>query len=137
MLASLQHPITVKNVEAIKTIQSRYYDQYEQKSIAQELIQNALNEHQVGKITVSQHLILLQVQNIKEEEVTGIIRKIQEGLLAAQECYHNKAKRIASLDNYQKHLKSHGRGFMTIFYFGWDIVTLKNKDKILIAAIKH
>jgi len=134
---SLRKPIIINGVETIKQIQSLWFDHFEQKSIAQELIQNTLNAHQEGKISVSENLILLQVQNIKEDAAADIIAKINEGLLAAKECYHNKEKRLASLEGYQKHLKSHGRGFLTIFYFGWDIVTLKNKDQILIAAIKH
>ena len=133
----LRKPIIVTSVEAIKQIQKYWKGDFEQKSIAQELVQNSLNEHQSGKISVSNNLILLQIQNIKEEDASDIVMKINEGLSAAKECYHNKEKRLASLDSYQKHLKSHGRGFLTIFYFGWDIITLKNKDQILIAAVRH
>jgi hypothetical protein len=122
---------------AIKQIQQAYKENYEQKSIAQELIQNSLNEKQYGNISISNNLILLQIQNIKEEEATDIVAKINEGLIAARECYHNKEKRLASLEMQRKNLKSHGRGFLTIFYFGWDVVTLKNKGQVLIAAIKH
>jgi len=134
---AIRKPIEINGPEAIKRIQQLWKDRFEQKSIAQELIQNSLNENQKGKISVSDNLILLHVQNIKEEDVAEIVKKINEGLSAAQECYQDKNKRIASLENYQKHVKSHGRGFLTVFYFGWDIVTLKNKDQILIAAIKH
>jgi len=137
MVAEALKPITINGVGAIKKVQEHWKEYFEQKSIAQELIQNSLNEHQKGKISVSNRLILLQIQNIKEEEVSGIVEKINEGLKTARECYYDPQKRLASLENYQKHLKSHGRGFLTIFYFGWDIITLKNKDQILIAAIKH
>lgn len=133
----MRRPFSIKGVMAIKQIQQAYKENYEQKSIAQELIQNSLNEKQYGNISISNNLILLQIQNIKEEEATNIVTKINEGLIAARECYYNKEKRLASLELQQKNLKSHGRGFLTIFYFGWDIVTLKNKDQILIAAIKH
>lgn len=134
---ALRKPIIVTSVEAIKQVQKHWNNHFEQKSIAQELIQNSLNEHQQGKISVSNNLILLQIQNIKEEDASDIVMKINQGLLAAKECYYDKEKRLASLEKYQKHLKSHGRGFLTVFYFGWDIITLKNKNQILIAAIRH
>lgn len=137
MVADALKPISINGVEAIKKVQEYWKEYFEQKSIAQELIQNSLNEHQKGKISLSNSLILLQIQNIKEDEASVIVQKINEGLQAARECYYDHQKRLASLENYQKHLKSHGRGFLTIFYFGWDIITLKNKDQILIAAIKH
>jgi len=133
----LSPPLAIMGVSAIKQIQDNYKELFEQKSIAQELIQNSLNAKQQANIRISDRLILLQIQNIKEEEISNIIVKINEGLKQAKECYHDIEKRKASLERFQNNLKSHGRGFLTIFYFGWDIVTLKNKNQILIAAVKH
>jgi len=133
----LSPPIAIVGVKAIKQIQDNYKELFEQKSIAQELVQNSLNAKQQANIRISDRLILLQIQNIKEEEIRNIVGKINRGLNRAKECYYDINKRKASLERYQNDLKSHGRGFLTIFYFGWDIVTLKNKNQILIAAVKH
>ena len=131
----LKEKIKVKDVRSIIKIQDKLKTDFERKSIAQELIQNSLNESQRGDIRIYNNLILLEIEDDKNN-IEEIINKINHGLYEAKECYLSKEKRIQSLEKLSKHSKSHGRGFLTIFYFGWDIITLRNKKKLLIAAIK-
>jgi len=128
--------VSVDDVKSIIQIQDKLKENFEHKSIAQELIQNSLNEHQKGNLRVYNNLILLEIDNMDKNNIEETINKINNGLYEAKECYLNKEKRLQSLSRPQKHLKSHGRGFLTIFYFGWDIITLKDKKKLLIAAVK-
>lgn len=128
--------VRIKDVKAIKDIQRTLKSDFERKSIAQELIQNSLNEHQKGNLQIYDNLILLEIDNVKKNNIEEIIHNIDNGVNYAKECYSSKEKRIQSLDKQQKHSKSHGRGFLSIFYFGWDIFTLQNNKKILIAAVK-
>lgn len=127
--------LPVSGVSTIHQVQQLSADNYIQKSVAQELIQNSLNENQRGDIQVLRNLILLTV-NSTGVELQKTVDRINTGLSYARECYTSTEKRMESLGDSQKHLKSHGRGFLLMFYLGWDIITLPGKDKLLIAAVK-
>lgn len=127
--------LPIDDVASIHHLQNRLVDNFSHKSVAQELLQNSLNENQSGDIQVLRNLILLTVDS-KENEIGQLVDKINSGLEYARKCYVSREERMRSLDDSQKHLKSHGRGFLLMFYLGWDIITLPGKDKLLIAAIR-
>lgn len=127
--------LPIDDVASIHRIQDKFVDNFSQKSVAQELLQNSLNENQSGDIQVLRNLILLTVDS-NEHEIGKIVDKINSGIEYARKCYVSKEERMKSLDDSQKNLKSHGRGFLLMFYLGWDIITLPGKNKLLIAAIR-
>lgn len=127
----------ISDVASIHRVQEVYADDFSHKSAAQELLQNSLNENQRGDIQIRSNLILLTVRDVDQKEIHDIEERINSGLAYAKKCYTNKAERLKSLEDSQKHLKSHGRGFLLMFYLGWDIITLQSKNTMLIAAIRH
>jgi hypothetical protein len=127
--------LPLDDVSSIHFVQKEFSENISHKSVAQELIQNSLNEKQSGSIHILRNLILLIIDS-KEENVNKLAEKVNSGLEYAKKCYISREERMKSLEGSQKNLKSHGRGFLLMFYLGWDIITLPGKDKLLIAAIR-
>lgn len=127
----------ISTVQSIKSIQTRYPEKFEQKSIAQELIQNSLNEHQTGNLVLRNNLIYVSINNLSPEEIEELQKRVLSGLSKAKLYHENKEERLKSLDEPQKHSRSHGRGFLLILRLGWDIITLSGTNCLLVAAVKH
>ena len=121
-------------VKSIKRVQSDYKERFEQKSVAQELIQNSLNEHQKGDLVIGDNLILVSVENVKD--VSEVLEKINKGVSDAKQYYSNKEARVRSLEAPRKSSKSHGRGFLLVLFLGWDIITLAGTNCLMIAAVR-
>jgi hypothetical protein len=127
----------ISTVQSIKSIQTKYPEKFEQKSIAQELIQNSLNENQTGGLVLANNLIYVNIENLSSYEIEDLQERVNTGLSKARLYHGNKEERLRSLDTPQKHSKSHGRGFLLILLLGWDIITLSGKNCLLVAAVKH
>jgi hypothetical protein len=127
----------ISTVQSIKSIQTKYPEKFEQKSIAQELIQNSLNENQTGGLVLANNLIYVNIENLSSYEIEDLQERVNTGLSKARLYHDNKEERLRSLDTPQKHSKSHGRGFLLILLLGWDIITLSGKNCLLVAAVKH
>lgn len=127
----------ISTVQSIKSIQTRYPEKFEQKSIAQELIQNSLNEHQTGGLVLTDNLICVNIDNLSHDEVLDLQERVNSGLSKAKLYHVNKEERLKSLDTPQKHSKSHGRGFLLVLLLGWDIITLSGTNCLLVAAVRH
>lgn len=133
MVSSLDcYPLdTVKSIERV---QSDYKERFEQKSVAQELIQNSLNENQQGNLVIGDNLVLVNVENVKD--VSEVLEKINKGVSDAKNYYSNKEARLRSLETTRKNSKSHGRGFLLVLFLGWDIITLAGTNCLMIAAVR-
>jgi hypothetical protein len=127
---------SIDTVDSIKQIQCQYKDKFEHKSIAQELIQNSLNEDQKGELMLSDNLITINIKDLSPEDMEGSHSRIDSGLQRARVYYTDKEARLKSLDTIPQHSRSHGRGFLLVFLLGWDICTLQGVNSLLIAAIK-
>ena len=127
--------VSLNDVTAIKKIQEHYKDNFDIKNIAQEILQNSLNENQKGEMFISDKLILFRVYLGTQELVDLTETKINQGIEFARLCQQNKKVRLDSLEKVRPS-KKHGRGFLSILYHGWDLVTLPNHTEVLIAAIK-
>lgn len=128
--------ISLRDVSAIKKIQKDYKNSFDIKNIAQEILQNSLDENQKGEMFISENLILFRIYLGSQELVDKTETKINTGINFAKICRQNKKSRIDSLENFP-YSKKHGRGFLSILFHGWDLVTLPNHTEVLIAAIKR
>lgn len=126
----------IDTVDSIKAIQCQYKDRFEHKSIAQELIQNSLNEDQKGELMLSGSLITININGLSREAMEDTLNKIGSGLQKARRYYVNREERLKSLEDTPKHSKSHGRGFLLVLLLGWDIFILQGAHSLLVAAIK-
>lgn len=130
-------PVTTYNldsVQTIKDIQAKYKDDIELKSVAQELVQNSLNENQKGELIVSDNLVLVKVD--QKDNVEDTVSKIQKGVDLAKLYREDRVARSNSLDQRREHSRSHGRGFFLLMTLGWEIVTLPGSDSLMIAAVR-
>lgn len=126
----------VDSPTSIYKVQDAFSKDFDYKSVAQELIQNSLDENQTADLSVRHNLILLKVNSSNGENVKDIERKVSQGIDRAKRCLFSKKERIQSLEDSQKQSQKHGRGFFLMLCLGWDIVTIARQDQLLIAAIK-